>query len=147
MVYSIVLVCILCYALVQLTLTLTSVDIILVRPNSPRAFAKMQLSPADVLLSFPEPNYINPQMFMVLLSSSWPSLRRSPSSFALRLYTRLRISTSFGADDVYMLAAVVPTIGLLSYYHTFICQQYLDPSYLGCAIRQNLSWPKIPDVN
>jgi hypothetical protein len=66
---------------------------------------------------------------------------------ALRLYTRLRISTSFGADDVYMLAAVVPTIGLLSYYHTFICQQYLDPSYLGCAIRQNLSWHKIPDVN
>ena len=60
---------------------------------------------------------------------------------ALRLYTRLCIATSFGADDVCMLAAVVSTIGcsviaILSFVNNIWTRR------IGCAIRQNLSWLK-----
>lgn len=68
----------------------------------------MQIPPANVLASWPTPNYVNP-------------VTRGPTNtimnliffpillfvVGLRIYTRVRVSRSFGLDDALILAAMV----------------------------------------
>ena len=74
----------------------------------------MQMPPLAVIESWPVPNYVNP-------------VTRGPANIiinliffplvclviALRVYTRLRISKSFGADDWLILASLVYTLFLV----------------------------------
>jgi len=71
----------------------------------------MQLPPADVILSWPTPNYVNPKdvrgfQLPIITFVLFPIVL---ITVALRVFTRLFISRSFGVDDWFLLAAVVPT--------------------------------------
>ncbi|KAH6673743.1 integral membrane protein [Halenospora varia] len=70
----------------------------------------MQLPPESVLAAWPTPNYINPEQrghgklvlnvfFYILLMIF----------IGLRLFTRTRLRKVFGADDVFILLALIPT--------------------------------------
>jgi hypothetical protein len=80
--------------------------------------AVMQMPPLGVIESWPVPNYVNP-------------VTRGPANIiinlvffplvclviALRVYTRLRISKSFGADDWLILASLVcPPFPVLNFW-------------------------------
>jgi hypothetical protein len=70
----------------------------------------MQLPPASVILSWPTPNYVDPtdvrgpELLIIILIF----LPIALILVALRIYTRLRLSRSFGVDDVSVLAAAIP---------------------------------------
>ncbi|KAM5444808.1 hypothetical protein MferCBS31731_000263 [Microsporum ferrugineum] len=72
----------------------------------------MQLPPASVILAWPKPNYENPSEVhgpaILILTMIFVPL----TLFLLfaRIYTRLRISRSFGADDILIIIATVPAI-------------------------------------
>jgi hypothetical protein len=73
----------------------------------------MQLPPVDVLITWPQGNYNNPSevrgpAILILTVIFVPLL---VILVALRIYTRLRLSKNFGADDIAILAAVFPTMG------------------------------------
>jgi hypothetical protein len=73
----------------------------------------MQLPPVEVMMTWPQGNYTH------------PSEVRGPAIFvltliciplivilvALRVYTRLRLTKNFGADNVAIVAALCPTLG------------------------------------
>lgn len=70
----------------------------------------MQLPPPEILATWPAPNYVNP------VTRGNAVLIVNVSLFAvallviiIRLYTRLRISKSFGLDDWLITAAMVPS--------------------------------------
>lgn len=69
---------------------------------------KMRLPPLDVLKSWPTPNYIDPVMRgwenRILIIVLFPLVFLAIS---IRVFTRLRISRSFGVDDWLILAAFV----------------------------------------
>ncbi|KAL4807780.1 hypothetical protein BDV18DRAFT_107973 [Aspergillus unguis] len=61
----------------------------------------MQLPPLEVILSWPTPNYVNPQTRNhAVLITSIVLLILSVIITALRLYTRLRITCTAGFDDI-----------------------------------------------
>ncbi|KAJ9657700.1 hypothetical protein H2201_008106 [Coniosporium apollinis] len=69
--------------------------------------------PIDVYLSFPLPNYDDPQTrgpALVIVNSIFISL--VVIAVALRVYTRVYIKRWFGSDDYLICAALVATIGL-----------------------------------
>lgn len=73
----------------------------------------MQLPPLDVIATWPQANYANPSevrgpTILILTAIFVPLL---VILIALRIYTRLRLSKNFGADDVAIVAAALPTIG------------------------------------
>jgi len=73
----------------------------------------MQLPPLEVIAAWPEPNYVNPTdvrgpAILILTVIFIPLL---VILVALRIYTRLRLSRNFGADDITIVAAVFPTVG------------------------------------
>ena len=70
----------------------------------------MQLPPASVILSWPTPNYVDPTDVRgpELLIIQLTFLPIALILVALRMYTRLRLSRSFGVDDVFVLAAAIP---------------------------------------
>lgn len=73
----------------------------------------MQLPPTDVLLSWPTPNYDNPVTrgpALVIVNSIFISL--ATITVAARIYTRIVIKRWFGIDDVFILLALLFTIGL-----------------------------------
>jgi hypothetical protein len=73
----------------------------------------MQLPPADVLLSWPTPNYDNPVTrgpALVIVNSIFISL--ATITVAARIYTRIVIKRWFGIDDVFILLALLFTLGL-----------------------------------
>ncbi len=72
---------------------------------------QMQLPPIEVLLSWPPPNYVDPKDVRgpQLLIITFVLFPIALISVALRTFTRLYISKSFGADDWFLLVAVVPT--------------------------------------
>ena len=73
----------------------------------------MQLPPVDVLLSWPTPNYDNPVTrgpALVIVNSIFISL--ATITVAARIYTRIVIKRWFGIDDVFILLALLFTIGL-----------------------------------
>ena len=71
----------------------------------------MQLPPVEVLLSWPTPNYVNPthvrgpELFIITLVFFPIAMLM----VALRVFTRLRITKCFGVDDMFLVAATVPT--------------------------------------
>ncbi|KAM3071080.1 hypothetical protein ACMFMG_009987 [Clarireedia jacksonii] len=80
----------------------------------------MQLPPPAVLSSFPHPNYTNPitrgPELLIITLIFFPIVLLV---VGLRTFTRLFLSHCFGADDVFLLIAVLPTtacsvLGVLS---------------------------------
>lgn len=73
----------------------------------------MQLPPLSVLLSWPPPNYDNPSEVRgpQLLIISSILLPIAIFMVAVRTYTRLCLSKSFGLDNVFLIVAILPTIG------------------------------------
>ncbi|EZF31966.1 hypothetical protein TMEN_9324 [Trichophyton mentagrophytes] len=73
----------------------------------------MQLSPASVILSWPRPNYENPSEvrgpLVIILNSIFASLMLFV--IFIRIFSRIHVSKSFGWDDVFIIAAVIPTLG------------------------------------
>ncbi|KAB8301447.1 hypothetical protein EYC80_003313 [Monilinia laxa] len=70
----------------------------------------MQQPPAWVVASWPKPNYINPE------THGWENVILNVVLYTilccflvLRIWTRTRLRASFGADDVMILLAMVPT--------------------------------------
>ena len=73
----------------------------------------MQLPPADVLLSWPTPNYDNPVTrgpALLIVNSIFISL--AVITVVARIYTRIVIKRWFGIDDVFILLALLFTLGL-----------------------------------
>jgi hypothetical protein len=74
------------------------------------AFSDIKPVPLDVILSWPAPNYVDPERrgpALVIINSILLPL--ALVVVGLRLYTRLRISQSAGLDDVFIaLASVSP---------------------------------------
>jgi hypothetical protein len=73
----------------------------------------MQLPPVDVLLSWPTPNYDNPVTrgpALLIVNSIFISL--AVITVVARIYTRIVIKRWFGIDDVFILLALLFTIGL-----------------------------------
>jgi hypothetical protein len=71
----------------------------------------MQLPPLEVLQSYPAPNYVDPVEHAP--ATSIVNLVFYPLIcflIALRIFTRLRISKSFGADDYLIILALVSII-------------------------------------
>ncbi|KAF1810453.1 hypothetical protein P152DRAFT_98877 [Eremomyces bilateralis CBS 781.70] len=69
--------------------------------------------PLEVLLTWPTPNYDDPVTrgsALIIVNSIFISL--VALAVGLRLYARLAISRSFGADDVFIILALIPTAGL-----------------------------------
>ncbi|KAF4631238.1 hypothetical protein G7Y89_g6889 [Cudoniella acicularis] len=74
----------------------------------------MQLPPLNVIVSWPTANYINPA------TRGWANVYVNivlyPLVFiaiAIRVYTRLRISRSFGLDDWFIVVALLPTTAFM----------------------------------
>ena len=70
----------------------------------------MQLPPTEVILSWPTPNYLNPKdvrgpQLLVISGIFFPI---ALLMVGLRIFTRLRLSKSFGVDDVFLLLAIIP---------------------------------------
>jgi hypothetical protein len=82
------------------------------RPHAhPRNDRKMQLPPPEVLLTWPAPNYIDPAdvrgpQIIIITAILFPI---TVLLVALRIFTRARISKSFGLDDCFLVAALLPT--------------------------------------
>lgn len=74
----------------------------------------MQLPPASVLASWPTPNYDNPTHVrgpeLIIVAGIFFPL--AVLMVILRFFTRIRISKAFGIDDVFLLAALVPTFAI-----------------------------------
>lgn len=73
----------------------------------------MQLPPVDILLSWPTPNYDNPVTrgpALVIVNSIFISL--AVITVVARIYTRIVIKRWFGIDDVFILLALLFTLGL-----------------------------------
>jgi hypothetical protein len=73
----------------------------------------MQLPPVDVLLSWPTPNYVDPETrgpALLIVNSILIAL--TILTVAARLYTRIVIKRWFGIDDIFILFALLFTIGL-----------------------------------
>jgi hypothetical protein len=70
----------------------------------------MHIPSSDVITSWPQPNYINPVTrgpANTIVSSVLYSI--VCISLFLRIFTRLRLSKSFGVDDTLLLLAWIPT--------------------------------------
>ena len=93
----------------------------------------MQLPPADVLASWPTPNYVDPvargpaNLIMNVILYPLVCL-----AIFLRLFTRLRISKSFGVDDWLILASLV--CAFLRPSHCHECSRLQIPTTAFTAI-------------
>jgi hypothetical protein len=73
----------------------------------------MQLPPVDVLLAWPTPNYDDPVTrgpALVIVNAIFVTL--AILTVAARIYTRIVIKRWFGIDDIFILLALLFTIGL-----------------------------------
>jgi hypothetical protein len=73
----------------------------------------MQLPPIDVLITWPVGNYQHPSevrgpAVLILTLCFVPTLL---IMVVLRTYTRLRLTKNFGADDIAIVASIIPTLG------------------------------------
>ncbi|PQE16809.1 integral membrane protein [Rutstroemia sp. NJR-2017a BBW] len=72
----------------------------------------MRLPPPEVIASWPAPNYINPERHgnaVIIVDAVFFPL--ALLILLIRIYTRLRISKSFGLDDWLIVAAMLPSTG------------------------------------
>ncbi|KAG9378568.1 hypothetical protein A1F94_010337 [Pyrenophora tritici-repentis] len=73
----------------------------------------MQLPPLDVILSWPTPNYVDPETrgpALIIVNAIFMTL--ATLTVCARLYTRLVVKRWFGIDDVFILLALLFTVGL-----------------------------------
>ena len=72
----------------------------------------MQLPPLDVLLTWPVGNYTNPSEVRgpAILALTLTFVPFVLLLVAARIYTRVRLTKNLGADDIVIVAAVVPTL-------------------------------------
>lgn len=70
----------------------------------------MQMPPINVLESWPTPNYIDPVMRgpanIIVVAIFFPL---ALLTVGIRIYTRIRLSRSFGVDDWFIIATLFPT--------------------------------------
>lgn len=70
----------------------------------------MQLPPVKVLLTWPTPNYVNPDVRgPELLIITYVFFPLAVLMVAVRVFTRLHVSNAFGVDDVFLLIAIIPS--------------------------------------
>ncbi|KAK2865127.1 hypothetical protein FQN49_003887 [Arthroderma sp. PD_2] len=73
----------------------------------------MQLPPYSVIASWPIPNYENPPEVhgpaIIIMTAIFMPLMLGV--IGIRVFTRIRILRSFGWDDIFIIAAAVPTLG------------------------------------
>jgi hypothetical protein len=74
----------------------------------------MQWPPVSVIQSWPEPNYINPSQtrgseLLIITLVFFPI---ALLVVCLRIFTRLCVSKSFGADDIFLIMATIPTTAI-----------------------------------
>lgn len=68
----------------------------------------MQLPSLAVLATYPKPNYVNPETKGPdLLVANCVMFSVASVVVGLRIYTRVFVSRCFGADDVFVLLALV----------------------------------------
>ncbi|KAL2003971.1 hypothetical protein VTN02DRAFT_1267 [Thermoascus thermophilus] len=73
----------------------------------------MKLPPPDVLATWPKPNYVDPvTRGDALLIVNIVSISLSFSVVLLRIFTRLRITGSFGTDDALIIAAMLCAVAM-----------------------------------
>ncbi|EKD15373.1 uncharacterized protein L3040_001740 [Drepanopeziza brunnea f. sp. 'multigermtubi'] len=85
----------------------------------------MQMPPASVIASWPAPNYVDPDTrgnANVILNIAFYVILIC--FVVLRVFTRTHLNNAFGADDVLILCAMVPTTGF------FIISVLKDTKYL-----------------
>ncbi|GBF61945.1 hypothetical protein TMEN_4465 [Trichophyton mentagrophytes] len=72
----------------------------------------MQIPPKEVILSWPRPSYDHPKELrgpgLIILTAIFGPL--TAAVIVVRLFTRIRISKSFGTDDILIVGAAVPAI-------------------------------------
>ncbi|EGD88723.1 hypothetical protein H112_03641 [Trichophyton rubrum D6] len=73
----------------------------------------MQLPPVSVIASWPKPNYDNPPEVhgpaIIIMTAIFMPLMLA--IIGIRIFTRIRILRSFGWDDIFIIAAALPTLG------------------------------------
>ncbi|EFR00141.1 integral membrane protein [Nannizzia gypsea CBS 118893] len=73
----------------------------------------MQLPPVSVIASWPTPNYDNPTEVhgsaIIIMTAIFMPLMLAV--IGIRIFTRIRILRSFGWDDIFIIAAALPTLG------------------------------------
>ncbi|KAM5476056.1 hypothetical protein MauCBS54593_000739 [Microsporum audouinii] len=73
----------------------------------------MQLPPSSVIASWPYPNYKNPKEVhgpaIIIMTAIFMPLMLA--IIGIRIFTRIRILRSFGWDDIFIIAAALPTLG------------------------------------
>lgn len=72
----------------------------------------MKLPPPEILMTWPKPNYVNPHTRgpgVLIVNIVFVSIGFVVT--CLRLYTRLKITSSPGLDDVLIVIAMVSGIG------------------------------------
>lgn len=72
----------------------------------------MQLPPVEVILSWPQGNYINPSEVRgpVIFILTYLMVPLLTALVCLRTYTRLRLTKNFGPDDIAIVLATIPTL-------------------------------------
>lgn len=84
----------------------------------------MKLPPADVLATWPKPNYVNPvTRGNALLIVNIVFIPLSFLVVSLRIFTRLRITGSFGVDDGLIVVSMVSSTPPLKMYR---CSRVID---------------------
>jgi hypothetical protein len=84
----------------------------------------MQLPPPSVLATYPKPNYVNPESrSSKLLIANCVMMSVTLCVVGVRIYTRVYITHCFGADDLFIILAVV--------------------SCPGGTLHQSLSWEQV----
>lgn len=74
----------------------------------------MQLPPISVILSWPTPNYVDPSPIRGpgLLITTFIFFPIVLIMVSLRTFTRIRLSKAFGADDIFLIIATIPTTAI-----------------------------------
>jgi len=100
-------------------------------------FSDIKPVPLDVILSWPAPNYVNPERRgPALLIVNCILLPLALIIVALRLYTRLRIAQSAGLDDLFI--AVATACSLKSAFP----RDLADSSLASCNRADDIGLPR-----
>lgn len=94
----------------------------------------MQLPPLSVLTAFPKSNYVDPVVrgpaLIIITTIMFPI---TLFMVILRVYTRIRVTRSFGLDDTLLVLAILPTVCSTSVFRTRNLRSYLMAIISGFA--------------
>jgi uncharacterized membrane protein len=106
----------------------------------------MRLPPADVLLSWPSPNYENPVTrgnALVIVNCIFISI--TIVTVALRLYTRAFIKRWFGIDDIFIILALVRKLVFILRYESPDTQQIFTIGLTAVVLLANQRYGWVSD--